>query len=347
MIDAPLAYAFTAGAVATVNPCGFAMLPAYLSYFLGIEAAKGAEEDRRASVGTALLVGAAVSAGFLVVFGIVGTLVNAGVSSFIDYVKWATIAIGIGLVVLGIAMLRGLPPPLLDPTARQGRTEPHARLDLPLRCVVRDRVDLVHAADLPRRRLRHPLAHELRVGPRYLRRLRHGDGDGARVADDRPRPREAVVRALACVTRCATSTGSRARCSSSPACTSSTTGCSTSRPTTRAPPGRARSRSSRTSRPRIADNIQSWGAGRVAVVLAVVIGASAWYASLAVATRPAGSGCSTSCSPTRASRRSSSCVRRSGSWRTTVAHSRRSPMSSPPRPRRQAGASLYAVGATA
>ncbi len=55
MIDAPLAYAFTAGAVATVNPCGFAMLPAYLSYFLGIEVAKGTEDDRRASVGTALL----------------------------------------------------------------------------------------------------------------------------------------------------------------------------------------------------------------------------------------------------------------------------------------------------
>ena len=33
MIDAPLALAFSAGLVATVNPCGFAMLPAYLSYF--------------------------------------------------------------------------------------------------------------------------------------------------------------------------------------------------------------------------------------------------------------------------------------------------------------------------
>lgn len=29
MIDAPFALAFTAGLVATVNPCGFAMLPAY------------------------------------------------------------------------------------------------------------------------------------------------------------------------------------------------------------------------------------------------------------------------------------------------------------------------------
>ena len=35
MIDAPLALAFAAGLVATVNPCGFAMLPAYLSYFMG------------------------------------------------------------------------------------------------------------------------------------------------------------------------------------------------------------------------------------------------------------------------------------------------------------------------
>ena len=37
VIDGLFAYAFTTGMLATVNPCGFAMLPAYLSYFLGIE----------------------------------------------------------------------------------------------------------------------------------------------------------------------------------------------------------------------------------------------------------------------------------------------------------------------
>mgnify|MGYP001611737333 FL=1 len=31
----PLGYAFGAGMVSTVNPCGFAMLPAYLGLFLG------------------------------------------------------------------------------------------------------------------------------------------------------------------------------------------------------------------------------------------------------------------------------------------------------------------------
>ena len=39
MTSASLTFAFTAGLVATINPCGFAMLPAYLSYFLWTEEA--------------------------------------------------------------------------------------------------------------------------------------------------------------------------------------------------------------------------------------------------------------------------------------------------------------------
>ncbi|MDG2112958.1 MAG: cytochrome c biogenesis protein CcdA [Actinomycetota bacterium] len=106
MIDANLTFAFTAGIVATVNPCGFAMLPAYLSYFLGIESgSKGG--DTTASLGRALLTGAVVSSGFLVVFGIVGVLFTAGLDQIRDIVPWITIAIGAGLVVLGIALLSG------------------------------------------------------------------------------------------------------------------------------------------------------------------------------------------------------------------------------------------------
>ncbi len=37
VIDAPLALAFASGMVAAVNPCGFAMLPAYVTFFLGHE----------------------------------------------------------------------------------------------------------------------------------------------------------------------------------------------------------------------------------------------------------------------------------------------------------------------
>jgi cytochrome c-type biogenesis protein len=104
MIDAPLAYAFGVGMVATVNPCGFAMLPAYLSFFLGLE---GAEEDTRASVLQALTIGGVVTAGFLVVFGLLGILLDGALSWVQQYLPWVTIVLGLVLVVLGIALLRG------------------------------------------------------------------------------------------------------------------------------------------------------------------------------------------------------------------------------------------------
>ncbi|MFN0090053.1 MAG: cytochrome c biogenesis CcdA family protein [Acidimicrobiales bacterium] len=129
MIDAPLALAFTAGLVATVNPCGFAMLPAYLSWYLGAE---GDPADQPAGlamrVGRALLVGATVSAGFLVVFGATGALVTAGVRSFIDYVPWVAMIIGVALAGLGIALLAGrevtvaLPKPQAGTGSRQLRS---------------------------------------------------------------------------------------------------------------------------------------------------------------------------------------------------------------------------------
>ena len=37
MIDVDLAFPLAAGLIAAFNPCGFAMLPAYLAYFLGHE----------------------------------------------------------------------------------------------------------------------------------------------------------------------------------------------------------------------------------------------------------------------------------------------------------------------
>jgi len=75
VIDARLALAFSAGMLATVNPCGFAMLPAYLSYFIG-----AGEAERRmrpgANVARALAVGASVSAGFMVLFAVAGMLLS-------------------------------------------------------------------------------------------------------------------------------------------------------------------------------------------------------------------------------------------------------------------------------
>jgi cytochrome c-type biogenesis protein len=116
MIDAPLALAFAAGLVSTVNPCGFAMLPAYLSYFLGLDEPGGG----RATVGRALVIGSVVSSGFLVVFGVVGVLVTLGLRWVITLIPWAALLIGVGLVLLGLAMLAGYQPVARLPKVRGG-----------------------------------------------------------------------------------------------------------------------------------------------------------------------------------------------------------------------------------
>lgn len=104
-MTAALALAFGAGMVATVNPCGFAMLPAYLSYFMGIQ---DEGRTRAASLRAALVVGGVVSLGFLVVFGLAGVIIS-GISTRLasDWIPWLALGVGIGLIILGVAMLRG------------------------------------------------------------------------------------------------------------------------------------------------------------------------------------------------------------------------------------------------
>jgi cytochrome c biogenesis protein CcdA len=104
VIDAPLALAFSAGMVATVNPCGFAMLPAYLSYFLGLE---GADEDARAGVSRALAIGAVVTLGFVAVFATVGALISHLSLAVDDWFPWMTIVVGALVLALGVAMIAG------------------------------------------------------------------------------------------------------------------------------------------------------------------------------------------------------------------------------------------------
>jgi len=117
VIDAPLGLAFASGMVATVNPCGFAMLPAYLGYFLGLE---GQGSDVKASVSRSLGVGLSVAAGFLVVFGVAGLAIYHLQASIYEWVPWATIVIGIALAVLGVAMLRGFEPVVALPKMQRG-----------------------------------------------------------------------------------------------------------------------------------------------------------------------------------------------------------------------------------
>ncbi|MEY3699759.1 MAG: hypothetical protein RIT16_119 [Actinomycetota bacterium] len=108
VIEGNFAYSFMLGMLAAVNPCGFVLLPAYLLYFLGIDG--GPQHISRAPLQRALRVSASVSAGFLLVFLVVGTISRLFTQWIELRAKYAGFVIGLILIVLGIAMLFGWKP---------------------------------------------------------------------------------------------------------------------------------------------------------------------------------------------------------------------------------------------
>lgn len=116
--DRAWAYYLTLGMVATVNPCGFAMLPAYLSYFLGLEDRDAREP--RASVAQAIQVACAVAAGFLAVFAVAGAVVELTSLPVYEHAPWISVVIGVGLFVLGAVMLFGFEPNVRLPRLDRG-----------------------------------------------------------------------------------------------------------------------------------------------------------------------------------------------------------------------------------
>ena len=102
MIDGQFGVAIAAGMAATVNPCGFALLPAYLAAFVGNE-----HEPGRGALPRAFAVSAAMTGGFVVVFGLFGAIITPLALSVERYLPWVTIVIGFGLVALGIKLVRG------------------------------------------------------------------------------------------------------------------------------------------------------------------------------------------------------------------------------------------------
>jgi len=117
-----LSLAFSTGLIATFNPCGFALLPAYLSYFVGLESSE--ERSSAYNVTRALIVGLTLTLGFLLVFGTIGGLTSSIISqgAVQDRLGWATFVIGILMIPLGIAMLAGFEPKLSLPRLSQGGT---------------------------------------------------------------------------------------------------------------------------------------------------------------------------------------------------------------------------------
>lgn len=101
----PLGFAFAAGMVSAVNPCGFSLLPAYLGLFLGER--DGTARPAFSRVQRGLLVGVTVSLGFVSLFTIVGLLLGAGAQLLVDWLPWIGLLVGVALILAGGYRLAG------------------------------------------------------------------------------------------------------------------------------------------------------------------------------------------------------------------------------------------------
>ncbi len=113
-MQAPLLLALTAGMLAAVNPCGFALLPAYLSVLVaGDRSRPESPRATAAAVGRALRCTAALTTGYVLVFGAFGLLLTPVAGWLQPRLPWLTVVLGVALAVLGGWLLAGrqLPAP--------------------------------------------------------------------------------------------------------------------------------------------------------------------------------------------------------------------------------------------
>lgn len=113
----PVGLALAAGTLAVVNPCGFALLPAYASLLV-----LGDGPPRRGpAIGRGLGFAAAMTVGFVGVFGVFGLLLASVAGQIQERLPWFTVILGLFLVALGgwLAAGRTLPGPRIS--TRQGQ----------------------------------------------------------------------------------------------------------------------------------------------------------------------------------------------------------------------------------
>jgi len=96
----PFGYAFGAGMLAAVNPCGVLLVPSLVAYYLGGES--GATGDWLDRASRALLFGAMATLGFLCLFAVVGTVFAASGRALGEWFPRGGLAVGIGLAALGV-----------------------------------------------------------------------------------------------------------------------------------------------------------------------------------------------------------------------------------------------------
>ena len=104
-----LTLALAAGMLAAVNPCGFALLPAYLSVLVLGDDSPGTGR----AVGRALALTGWMTLGFVAVFGVFGIVVSPVASQVQQYLPWFTVVFGVMVAAAGVWLLVGRELPQL------------------------------------------------------------------------------------------------------------------------------------------------------------------------------------------------------------------------------------------
>ena len=117
-----LAFPFSVGMLAAFNPCGFAMLPTYIGYFIGTGDTE--QPTRVRAITRGLWVGSILTLGFVAVFGGLGILISLFLSqgTVVKYLGYVTIALGVALISMGIAMFTGRQVMVNIPKLNKGTT---------------------------------------------------------------------------------------------------------------------------------------------------------------------------------------------------------------------------------
>jgi len=114
--DGTLSLALAAGVVAALNPCGFALLPAYLALFVLDDGS-----SRPAAVARAVRATAAMTAGFAGVFALFGLAIAPVAGAVQQYLPAFTVVLGVMVAAAGAWVLLGRRLPALQLRRRAGR----------------------------------------------------------------------------------------------------------------------------------------------------------------------------------------------------------------------------------
>ncbi len=120
-IEGNFAYSFVLGVLAAVNPCGFVLLPTYLLFFLGTTEESDLSTPER--LRRAFVVSAGISIGFLGIFLVIGVISRLFTQWIELNAKYASLAIGVVLVLGGARMLTGWTPKFATPQLGGAQTK--------------------------------------------------------------------------------------------------------------------------------------------------------------------------------------------------------------------------------